>query len=256
MSQKDPAFLFYSKDFYEGTRLMLPEERACYIDLMIYQHQHGYIPNDIKRMLMYCSGVNEATLEATLKAKFKLTDKGWLNSKLNNVINERREYAEKQSSNGLLGQFFKKAKSNVSIKIFNKLKDYIYNEYGKENLIEQLKKDKTTHEAMLKALLKHLEDVNENEDIDVSNNINIIKKEILNSQMWIEQIVRIKNITTKECIDYLKRFLSDAELKGELITLSDSKRHFVNWLNIELKKEKEKPKKQTEAPDLETFRNG
>ena len=36
---KDPAFLFYSKDFYEGTRTMLPEERACYIDLMIYQHQ-------------------------------------------------------------------------------------------------------------------------------------------------------------------------------------------------------------------------
>ena len=31
---KDPAFLFYSKDFYEGTRTMLPEERACYIDLM------------------------------------------------------------------------------------------------------------------------------------------------------------------------------------------------------------------------------
>lgn len=243
MSQKDPAFLFYSKDFYEGTRLMLPEERACYIDLMIYQHQHGYIPNDIKRMLMYCSGVNEATLEATLEAKFKLTDKGWLNSKLNNVINERREYAEKQSSNGLLGQFFKKAKSNVSIKIFNKLKDYIYNEYGKENLIEQLKKDKTTHEAMLKALLKHLEDVNENEDVIKNKDKEIInsevKNEILNSQSWIEQICIKKKITLAVCTEYLKEFIDDAELKGELNNLEDSKRHFVNWLNIRLKEKKE-----------------
>ena len=49
---KDPAFLLYSKDFYEGTRMMLPEERACYVDLMIYQHQNGgFIPNDVRRII-------------------------------------------------------------------------------------------------------------------------------------------------------------------------------------------------------------
>ena len=30
---KDPAFLFYSQDFYAGTRTMLPEERACWAHL-------------------------------------------------------------------------------------------------------------------------------------------------------------------------------------------------------------------------------
>lgn len=75
---KDPAFLFYSTDFYEGTRTMLPEERTCYVDLMIYQHQRGPIPNDLQRVLLYCNGISEATLKATLQAKFKLTDKGWL----------------------------------------------------------------------------------------------------------------------------------------------------------------------------------
>lgn len=74
---KDPAFLFYSRDFYEGTRTMLPEERACYMDLMIYQHQHGKIPAYLKRVLMYCSGVDEATLKATLVAKFKQDKEGW-----------------------------------------------------------------------------------------------------------------------------------------------------------------------------------
>ena len=74
---KDPAFLFYSKDFYEGTRMMLPEERACYMDLLVYQHQNGSIPTDLKRVLMYCNGVDLATLEATLEAKFELVDEGW-----------------------------------------------------------------------------------------------------------------------------------------------------------------------------------
>ena len=80
--KKDPAFLFYSTSFYEGTRTMLPEERACYIDLLIYQHQHGFIPDDVRRLTMYCSGINEATLKATLEAKFKLCDKGWINQRL------------------------------------------------------------------------------------------------------------------------------------------------------------------------------
>lgn len=160
---KDPAFLFYSKDFYEGTRLMLPEERACFIDLMIYQHQHGgFIPNDIKRMTMYCSGIDKATLEATLEAKFKLCDKGWYNEKLEKVINDRQEFSIKQSGNGLLGQFFKKAKTTINTSDYDKLKSYIFNEYGKEKLIEELKKDTNTYEAMLEALLKHLANVNVN----------------------------------------------------------------------------------------------
>ena len=83
---KDPAFLFYSKDFYEGTRTMLPEERACYIDLLIYQHQNEIIPLDLKRVVLYCNGISEAMLLTTLKAKFIKTDKGWYNEKLKTVI--------------------------------------------------------------------------------------------------------------------------------------------------------------------------
>ena len=107
----DPAFLFYSKDFYEGTRTMLPEERACYMDLLIYQHQHGPIPTDIKRVLLYCNGIAEATLIATLEAKFKLCDKGWVNRRLSEVIQQREEFSNRQSVNGKVGQFFKKAKA-------------------------------------------------------------------------------------------------------------------------------------------------
>lgn len=154
---KDPAFLFYSTLFYEGTRMMLPEERACYIDLMIYQHQNGPIPNDIKRVLMYCSGIDEATLEATLKAKFKLTSKGWVNEKLNEVISERAEYRNKQSINGTIGQFWKKCKAILTKKEYEKLRKQL--EINDKEEFYEFIKDKEinedTLEGLLKALLKH-----------------------------------------------------------------------------------------------------
>jgi hypothetical protein len=153
---KDPAFLFYSKDFYEGTRMMLPEERACYIDLLIYQHQNGIIPNELERVLLYCNGIGKATLEATLKAKFKPTLQGWLNDKMEIVVNNRKEYSTRQSDNGIIGQFFKKAKNKLKPKEFNKLKDFIYSEYGKDKIIATLKNNEATHEALLEGLLKHL----------------------------------------------------------------------------------------------------
>lgn len=171
MKGKDPAFLFYSTDFYEGTRTMLPEERACFIDLMIYQHQRGYIPNDIKRILLYCNGVNEATLIATLEAKFKLTDKGWINERLQMVIEEREAYSEKQSINGIVGQFWKKAKAILNKKDFDTLKDSLSNQSNNDilELIKDKEINKATLEAILKASLKHLEDRDRNriKDIDL-----------------------------------------------------------------------------------------
>lgn len=182
MSKKDPAFLFYSKDFYEGTRLMLPEERACLIDLMIYQHQHEFIPNDLKRIMMYCSGVDKATLEATLEAKFELTDKGWVNKKLALVVDERKEFSSKQSENGIIGQFFKKAKQGLSINKYKDLTNFIYTKYTKVKLLEDLKNNGNNYEALLEALLKHLEDVivivDVNKDINKKGSVDSTASEV------------------------------------------------------------------------------
>ncbi|MDD4495039.1 MAG: DUF1376 domain-containing protein [Eubacteriales bacterium] len=171
---KDPAFLFYSTDFYEGTRTMLPEERACYVDLMIYQHQRGPIPNDLQRVLLYCNGISEATLKATLQAKFKLTDKGWLNIKLQEVIEQRQEYSEKQSINGTIGQFWKKAKAILSANDYTTLYKSLSKKEKKElfEIIKDMEVSEATLKAMLKASLKHLENEIENE---IENNIEIEK---------------------------------------------------------------------------------
>ena len=183
---KDPAFLFYSNDYYEGTRTMLPEERACYIDLLIYQHQHNYIPNDVDRVLLYCNGISKATLEATLKAKFEQCDKGWFNDKLKSVIENRKIYSDKQSINGTIGQFWKKSKAILSGNEYLKLRESLINKSKDDlyNMILNLDINKDTLKGLLKASLKHLENENvieienENEINNINNNIKFKKEKI------------------------------------------------------------------------------
>lgn len=174
---KNPAFLFYSSDYYEGTRTMLPEERACYIDLLCYQHQKGgFIDTDLRRVMMYCSGIDEATLKATLEAKFKLCDKGWYNEKLKSVMDDRDKFSAKQSLNGVIGQFWKKSKRILSKdeyknlgKLFeNQSNEIVFNTLKSNNYSSDM--DEAMLKAMLIAMLKHLEDENENENIIINNN--------------------------------------------------------------------------------------
>lgn len=192
---KDPAFLFYSKDFYEGTRTLMPEERACYIDLMIYQHQNGgYIPNDLQRVMMYCSGISEATLQATLQAKFKLCDKGWYNPKLAETMAMRDDFSKRQSENGLAGQFFKKAKSTLKASEYNKLRDYVKENYTNKELSDFINNQASLEaslQAMLEAMLKHLANANAiaivNEDEDKKGGMGEKVEYPFNSDFFMEQ---------------------------------------------------------------------
>lgn len=157
---KDPAFLFYSKDFYEGTRMMLPEERACYVDLLIYQHQNGVIPTDLRRVLMYCNGVDEATLVATLKAKFKETEDGWVNERLNDEVSARQNYKSGQSDSGKIGQFWKKAKKFLAKKDYDNLRK----DFNDRDLVLEFVESNEITKGTLEGLLKHI--VNANADVN------------------------------------------------------------------------------------------
>lgn len=165
---KDPAFLFYSKDFYEGTRMMLPEERACYMDLLVYQHQNGKIPLETKRVLMYCNGIDLATLEATLEAKFERTEEGWENIRLRDEIFARENYKSGQSESGKIGQFWKKAKKFLAKKDYDRLRKVLTDKDFIIDFISQNEINKNTLEGLLDGSLKHIananEDVNENKE--------------------------------------------------------------------------------------------
>lgn len=151
---KDPAFLFYSNDFYEGTRTMLPQERACYIDLLIYQHQHGAISIDLEKILRYCTGIDEATLIATLEAKFEKTEKGWINKRLNEEIFGRETAKKRQSISGKIGQFWKKAKAILNENDFAKLRQIFVNNDDIITFIDNNDINESTLKATLKVTLK------------------------------------------------------------------------------------------------------
>lgn len=69
---KDPAFLFYPKDWLQGTAEMHPSEKGVYIDLLAHQHQTGDLPSDIKRLarLVGMSLMEFEPIWETLSSKF------------------------------------------------------------------------------------------------------------------------------------------------------------------------------------------
>ncbi len=186
---KDPAFLFYSNDFYSGTRTMLPEERACYIDLLIYQHQNGMIPLDLKRVLLFCSGVDKATLEATLEAKFERRDKGWVNVKLEKVIQERKNYKNTQSLNGTIGAFWKKIKALKTKKELQQLRQIFEKYFDKSTLYDLILKEEKDPSRVALAMLQHKEN-----EIEIENGIET-KDENEKENEAIHQVVDFLNQT-------------------------------------------------------------
>ena len=98
MAKKDPAFLFYSKDWLEGTSEMTSEEKGVYIDLLASQHQRGSLPTETKRLckLARLSEVEFLNIWEDIKHKFKPNGDGRLvNRKLTEVVTERLERSHK-----------------------------------------------------------------------------------------------------------------------------------------------------------------
>lgn len=105
MKKKDPAFLFYSKDWLEGTAEMTPEEKGVYIDLLSHQHQKGSIPSDPKRIarMVGLPEIDFLRIWDGLKTKF-VDHPGdrMVNRKLTEIITER---STKGSTNRLTSRF-------------------------------------------------------------------------------------------------------------------------------------------------------
>src|ERR1700744_4482253 len=103
--EKDPAFLFYSKDWLEGTAEMTPEEKGVYIDLLAHQHQKGSLPIESKRLakLVGLGEIEFLRIWADLSTKFLPNGTGRLvNRKLTEVTAERKE---KGWRNTIIGTF-------------------------------------------------------------------------------------------------------------------------------------------------------
>ena len=114
---KDPAFLFYSKDWIEGTIEMLPQEKGVYIDLLAHQHQKGSLPIETNRLCRLVCMQEEEFLKIWEHIKNKFTEtepnglpnglpngKRLVNQKLAELSEKRRGDAITKKISGIFGR--------------------------------------------------------------------------------------------------------------------------------------------------------
>lgn len=216
---KDPAFLFYSKDWVMGTAEMMPDEKGVYIDLLVHQHQHGSIPSDIKRLsrIVRLSEDIFSIIWQTISNKFipngEPNGDRLVNRKLYSVMEER---SDKGHKNKIIGTFASLIRTrNEAFKIKNQIKKEfdvkMFIEIETERITERLTE---WYEERLKSI------VNANEDVDVIKNTTLDKKEdIPSKQEFIEYCKSIYNKSDKNFEDY--KF--SIELKYDSWILNDWK---------------------------------
>lgn len=107
--EKDPAFLFYSQDFFTDTVLWDDAELGRYIRLLCLQHINGpFDPDEFERMTQ----VNDLNI----RSKFETNDLGqFYNRKLEEVREKRNEFLSKQRENGKKGGRPKNPKETQTI---------------------------------------------------------------------------------------------------------------------------------------------
>lgn len=90
---KDPAFLFYSADFYMGTIDMTAAQVGYYIRLMCLQHQQGRLSDALIKSVM-------PRLDPVVMAKFVQDEDGlWYNERLAKETEKRNDYVSSRRRN-------------------------------------------------------------------------------------------------------------------------------------------------------------
>lgn len=139
---KDPAFLFYPNDYLGGTLGMTFEEKGAYIELLMMQFNRGHMT---EHMIGQTLGQNSVKIWSTISSKFvKDKDGLYYNERLEVEQNKRKKYSESRRNN-VLG----------------------INQHTKKSVDKPTKVGghMTTH------MIGHMEDENENRNIDIDNTL-------------------------------------------------------------------------------------
>jgi|JI10StandDraft_1071094.scaffolds.fasta_scaffold130289_5 hypothetical protein len=228
---KDPAVLIYLDKWISSTNGMKGSFRGWYMDLMMYQYDKGFIPNDEDAIFGICrvrpSEYDDfkQMLEQVLKQKFELIDNKWINNVMSDVLQKRNEFKEKREKSGNIGVVVKLAKSIewCTVSMIDKLKTKLFSLEIEE--INQYK-----HKHLLEHLLKLYIDVDVDKDIiDKINNFEILT---LANDTGLEFISRTAKIEIKHIPLALSEFVLMAKAKEkEYKNIQEFKNHFINWIN-------------------------
>lgn len=148
---KDPAFLFYSADFYMGTIGMSAAQVGYYIRLMCLQHQQGHLSEALIKTVM-------PRLDPVVMAKFIQDDEGlWYNARLARETEKRNDYVSSRRKNA-------RSKTNPKDTPASSETKHMDEHMG-EHMPAQA--EQHMHEHMP----EHMENENENENRDINTRV-------------------------------------------------------------------------------------
>jgi uncharacterized phage protein (TIGR02220 family) len=212
---KDPAFLFYYRDFRSSTENMTNTQRGAFIQLMCIQAENGFVTD--KDMIKICSNICYDTMQIILdkdvynvvKTKFKeeKNDSGeFVNTMLVSVIEKRKNYTESRRNNRLS----KSTKTN------------------KGTYVKDMK------EHMLNHMVNVNENVIKNRNEDENEKKEETKVEILNESqeiiLFLNKIAnRFFDHNSKNMLKHINGRLSKGFTKEELMEIAQLKT--FEWAN-------------------------
>ena len=135
---KDPAVLWYSKDWLEGTGDFMPEEKGVYMDLLMHQQQKGSLPNETKRLSRLAALSESEFLEIweNISHKFVETEDGRLiNSRLAKEMGLRSVKAKKRAISGIFAVLIREST------LPEEDKDLIKKKFKSDFFIEEKRED-------------------------------------------------------------------------------------------------------------------
>lgn len=215
---KDPAFLFYSKDWLEGTAEMHPSEKGVYIDLLCHQHQKGDLPASTERLARIVGLPHDSFMQiwGELSKKFEPIDEPngepnatrIANKKLSTVMGERSEKGKRNRISGTFAAVLKKA--DLSKKQYNEVRSMFKIEEFEHIDTERLTECLT---EWLGKCLKSIANGNGNANEDINNN-KVESSEIQNTHpLQISISENLKNVskmktqlTEDDCIRLLNKY--------------------------------------------------
>lgn len=239
---KDPAFLFYSKDWLEGTMELTADEKGVYVDLLAHQHQKGTLPSETKRLckLVGMSEPDFIKIWDGIKQKFKPTDNDRIhNLKLTGVVTERSENGRKNKIIGIFAVVVRQAKKSLELKAEAK-KGFRVDDYL--TVPDQLLTEQIT-EWFTKRLAS-LEDGDANAIGDANSNSNgyvgemtfNAEETLLKKGIWLEQLCSTRSKTFEDGKDALRKFhLFMVERDKYPATIKSIEAGFERWLMNEKK---------------------
>lgn len=199
---KDPAFLFYSQDFFTGCATLSFEDKGKFIHLLCLMHQQGRMNEETIRFLVGSISVN-------LKSKFLVDENGfWYNNRLEEEIKKRNKFTKSRHDNGLKGGRPPKNKKPLGLPTDNHM--------GNENIdyINSLTNGNGVWSAE--------------------------KKLFLNAEQWQYKQCSEYQISKVALMGYIEAFLKCIDLQEDFKSEKELKKHCANWLRKNVSVDKTK----------------